>query len=137
MAVGSFCSLSKEPPLVMMSAGTSARMHDVVMRSGRYAISILGFEQRNLLDRFTGVDRSWDGDRFEGMRTQTAVTGSPILPDAVGWVDCEVRETHTGSGYTIFVAEVVAASLGESSDSMPMVYFRRTPSAVTATDWQI
>lgn len=137
MVVGSFCSLSREPPLVMMSAGTTTRMHDVIGRSGRYAISILSHEQRDLLDRFTGFDRTFDDDRFEGMHSQVAVTGAPILPASVAWVDCEVRTAHEGNGYTIYVAEVIAASLGESSDQMPMVYFRRTPRTVTSGDWQI
>ncbi|MDQ2683474.1 MAG: flavin reductase family protein [Chloroflexota bacterium] len=137
MIVGSFCSLSREPPLVMMSAGTTARMHDVIARSGRYAINIISHEQRDILDRFAGFDRTYDENRFEGYRTQTAVTGAPVFPASVAWVDCEVRAAHNGDGYTIYVAEVVAASLGESSDQMPMVYFRRTPRTVTAGDWQI
>ena len=137
MVVGSFCSLSREPPRVMMSAGATTRIHDVVARSGNYAISILSREQRTLIDRFTGIDRRFDANRFEGLRTEKAITGAPVFPDAVAWVDCQVTASHHGDGYTIYVAEVVAASLGESADDLPMVYFRRTPRTVTAGDWSI
>lgn len=112
-------------------------MHDVIARSGSYAISILSHSQRGLLDRFAGHDRTWDSNRFEGLRTQSAVTGAPILPGSVAWVDCKVQAAHAGIGYTIYVAEVLAASLGESSDEMPMVYFRRTARTVAAGEWQI
>ncbi len=112
-------------------------MHDVIARSGAYAISILSHEQRGVLDRFSGHDRTYDHDRLEGIRTDVAVTGMPVLPEAVAWVDCQVRTAHSGDGYTIYVAEVMAASLGEYSEQMPMVYFRRTPRTVTAADWSI
>ena len=41
MVVGSFCSLSSTPPLVMVSAGHSSRTHDVIDGSGLFAVSIL------------------------------------------------------------------------------------------------
>lgn len=125
MVVGSFCSLSAEPPLVMISAGASSRTREFVNTSGIFAVSILAESQVEIFERFAGIDRSHDRDRFEGLKTVTAVTGAPILPDAIAWVDCRVVARHPGHGYTIFVAEVVAASLGEAAETGPLVYFRR------------
>jgi flavin reductase (DIM6/NTAB) family NADH-FMN oxidoreductase RutF len=125
MVVGSFCSVSLDPPLVMISAGTHTRLHDILVRRGQFAISILKADQHELLTRFAGIDRTFDDDRFAGLRTITAETGCPIFPEALGWVDCNVVDRHPGTGYSIFVAHVVAASLGESADALPMVYFKR------------
>ena len=131
MIIGSFCSLSLDPPLVMMSAGTSTKLHDMIDTQGQFAVSILSNSQEAILDRFAGFDRSFDGDRFAGLRTETAVTGMLVFPDALAWVDCQVVARHPGAGYTIFVAEVVAASLGEAADDLPMIYFRRAPHTLT------
>jgi flavin reductase (DIM6/NTAB) family NADH-FMN oxidoreductase RutF len=132
MVVGSFCSLSLEPPLVMVSAGTATKMHDIIDRQGLFAVSILSHEQVAIFDRFAGFDRNFDHDRFAGLTTTTAVTGMPVLPDALAWVDCRVVDRHLGRGYTIFVGEVVAAALGEAAEDSPLIYFRRRPSSVAA-----
>ncbi len=127
MVVGSFCSLSSEPPLVMVSAGRASRTHDVLDASGLFAVSILSGEQTAVFERFAGLDRAFDDDRFAGFATTTAATGAPILPDALAWVDCRVVARHPGDGYTIFVGEVVAAALGDAAEAPPLVYFRRRP----------
>lgn len=127
MVVGSFCSLSAEPPLVMVSAGHASRTHDVIDGSGLFAVSILAEAQAAIFERFAGFDRLHDDDRFAGLTTTTAVTGVPIFPGGLAWVDCRVVARHAGQGYTIFVGEVVAASLGEASESPPLIYFRRRP----------
>ncbi|MGH2557480.1 MAG: flavin reductase family protein [Thermomicrobiales bacterium] len=130
MVVGSFCSLSLDPPLVMVSAGTSTRMHDIIDRHGLFAVSILNSEQITIFDRFAGFDRGFDHDRFAGLETTTATTGLPVFPDGLAWVDCRIVDRHRGNGYTIFVGEVVAASLGEAAEGAPLVYFRRRPGYV-------
>ncbi|MGH2532397.1 MAG: flavin reductase family protein [Thermomicrobiales bacterium] len=130
MVVGSFCSLSLEPPLVMVSAGAATRMHDIIDRHHGFAVSILSNEQVTIFDRFAGFDRTFDHDRFAGLRTATAPSGLPVFPDGLAWVDCRIVDRHRGNGYTIFVGEVVAASLGESAEEAPLVYFRRRPGSV-------
>lgn len=133
MVVGSFCSLSSEPPLVMVSAGHASRSHDLIDRSGVFAVSILSSEQTAIFERFAGFDRTFDHDRFAGLTTVPAPeSGLPIFPDGLAWVDCRVVARHPGAGYTIFVGEVRAASLGEGAEGSPLLYFRRQPAALTA-----
>jgi flavin reductase (DIM6/NTAB) family NADH-FMN oxidoreductase RutF len=125
MVIGSFCSLSAEPPLVMFSAGLATRTHALVTRGGLFAVSILNQHQVEHFERFAGFNRAHDHDRFAGLATATAVTGAPIFPDALAWVDCRVVARHEGVTYTIFVGEVVAASLGSEAEAPPLVYFKR------------
>jgi flavin reductase (DIM6/NTAB) family NADH-FMN oxidoreductase RutF len=125
MVIGSLCSLSSTPPLVMFSAGTACRTHRIVDQSGVFAASILSEEQITIFERFAGFDRGHDDDRFAGLRTTVALTGAPIFPDALAWMDCRVVARHAGQNYTIFVGEIVAASLGAAAESSPLVYFRR------------
>jgi flavin reductase (DIM6/NTAB) family NADH-FMN oxidoreductase RutF len=127
MVVGSFCSLSSEPPLVMVSAGEASRTREIIERSGLFAISILSDTQTAIFERFAGLDRAFDNDRFAGLTTADAPSGMPIFPGGLAWVDCRVVARHPGEGYTIFVGEVVAAALGEAAEATPLVYFRRRP----------
>ncbi len=132
MVIGSFCSLSSEPPLVMISAGETSRTRDIIDRGGIFAVSILSGAQTTIFERFAGLDRAFDNDRFADLATTETPNGLPIFPDALAWVDCRVVARHPGAGYTIFVGEVVAASLGEAAEDAPLVYFRRRPSTLAA-----
>lgn len=130
MVISSFASLSNDPPTVMFSASASTRMHSIVPQQGAFAISILSAEQLDVFQRFAGFDRTFDSNRFIGLDYATARTGMPVFPDAIAWVDCKLVASHPGNGYTIFVGEIVAASLGEACEGPPMVYYRRTPQAL-------
>lgn len=125
MVISSFSSLSSDPPMVMFSAGTNSRMNAIVDQQGQFAVSILSSKQIELFERFAGINRTHDDNRFFGLNYATALTGMPIFPDGMAWVDCEVVNRHPGPGYTIFVGEIVAAGLGKDSEEAPLVYYRR------------
>lgn len=135
MVVGSLCSLSSEPPLVMVSAGRTSRSHNLIDESGVFTVSILSSAQTAIFERFAGIDRTFDADRFAGIETVPAPeSGLPIFPEALAWIDCRVVARHPGEGYTIFVGEVLAASLGAPSEASPLLYFQRRPSTLMAKD---
>ena len=52
---------------------------------------------------------------------RTEVTGSPVLADALAWLDCRIREVHEGGDHSIVVGEVVACDAREGE---PLVFFR-------------
>ena len=126
MVISSFCSLSAEPPLVMFSASRSSRTGPVVDASGVFAVSILTERQGHLFERFAGLHPAHDDDRFVGLETSEAVTGAPVFPDALAWVDCRVVQKHAGENYTIFVGEVLDAAVRAHPESLPLLYFRRS-----------
>src|SRR5438552_17110756 len=82
MTVSSFTSVSLEPPTVLVCLNKQSYGHDLVSRSGVYAVSMLGVGQDALSNRFAGIDPTIT-DKFEGVEVTTAVTGSPLLPDAI------------------------------------------------------
>src|SRR5437588_10454617 len=70
MTVSSFTSVSLDPPMVLVclnktSAGKPSYTHDLVMRSGVFAVSMLATGQELVSDRFAGRDPSAAIDRFE------------------------------------------------------------------------
>jgi flavin reductase (DIM6/NTAB) family NADH-FMN oxidoreductase RutF len=125
MVIGSLCSLSADPPLVLFSAGATSRTRALVDAAGIFAASILGAEHAALFERFAGRDPDHDDDRFAGLAVAEAVTGAPIFPEAVAWLDCRVVARHPGATYTIFVGEVAAAALGDAAEASPLIYYRR------------
>jgi flavin reductase (DIM6/NTAB) family NADH-FMN oxidoreductase RutF len=123
MTVSSFTSVSLEPPTVLVCLNKESYCNALVEKSGVYAISMLGVGQDALSNRFAGLDPNIT-DRFEGIDVTTALTGSPLLPGAIAWLDCRVQSTHVTSTHTIFIAEVVYAHV--EPDKAPLVYHNRT-----------
>lgn len=122
MTVSSFTSVTLEPPTVLVCLNKTTYAHGQVQKSGVYAVSLLATGQEALSSRFAGLDPTIT-DRFAGVETATAETGSPLLVGAVGWLDCVVRAAHDANTHTIFIAEVVYAN-GEP-DRVPLVYYNR------------
>lgn len=127
ITVSSFTSLSIAPPQILISVNKRLFTHGVIISTGRFAASILRAEQREWGMRFAGMVPEVD-DRFAGIATFRAATGSPILADALAWVDCEVRHTFDGEDHTVIVGEVVAS--GSAPDGEPLLYYDRKWHAV-------
>ena len=131
MTVSSFTSVSLEPPTVLVCLSKDTYTHDLVQRSGVYAISMLGVGQDGLSNRFAGLDPDVV-DRFEGLQITVAETGSPLIPGAIAWLDCIVKSTHDTYTHTIFIGEVVYA--WSDVDRAPLVYHNRGYHALVAVE---
>jgi flavin reductase (DIM6/NTAB) family NADH-FMN oxidoreductase RutF len=126
MTVSAFNSLSLEPPLVLVCLFKDTRLAQMVTDSRIFAISILNAEQAALSDRFAGrVPLAEGEDRFDSVTTTTAVTGSPILTDALAWLDCRVHALHDGGTHWIVVGAVQATGQHYDAHPAPLIYYNR------------
>ncbi|WP_157964085.1 flavin reductase [Actinocorallia populi] len=122
MTASSFSSVSLEPPLVLVCLDTRLASHRLVSDSGAFGISILGRDQAELGRRFAG--RLPPAERFQGQEWLTPRTGSPVLANALGWLDCRVVHAYPGGDHTIFVGEVLAADTPRATG--PLLFHSRT-----------
>lgn len=106
MTAGSFCSVSLDPPLVLVCLARDIRTHGLIERSGVFAVSFLGKDHAAIGHRFAGRE---PGDRFARGTWTAAPTGAPVLAEALAWLDCQVAHAYPGGDHTIFVGEVLAA----------------------------
>jgi flavin reductase (DIM6/NTAB) family NADH-FMN oxidoreductase RutF len=134
MTVSSFTSVSLEPPTVLVCLNKTTLTHDLVLRSGAYAISLLALGQDAVSNRFAGFDPAVveHDQRFEGIEVATAETGSPLIVGAVGWLDCRVNAMHETHTHTVFIAEVIYAYA--QPDQPPLVYFNRNYQLMTPVE---
>jgi flavin reductase (DIM6/NTAB) family NADH-FMN oxidoreductase RutF len=103
MVIGSFTSVSMDPPLVAYCAMESSRSYAQIRSSGRFCVNVLAADQEPLCRTFAtrGVDR------FAGVTWHAAHTGSPVLDDAVAWIDCEIETIQSVGDHDIVVGRVV------------------------------
>jgi flavin reductase (DIM6/NTAB) family NADH-FMN oxidoreductase RutF len=112
--VSAFCSLSLEPPLVLVSLARTSDLLAIVSESRVFGINVLSNGQQDLAvnfarkgpDKFDGVD--WELHR-----------GVPRILGAATWLVCELEQLHEGGDHLIAVGQVQHA---ESGPGNPLLY---------------
>lgn len=122
MTVNSFTSISLEPPLVSLALKKLTHTHELVEKSGEFAVTILAADQKEYSDRFAGKLPEIK-DRFEGVSTETLSINAPLLKGGIAYFNCRVVNAIPVGENTLFVAEVIAVQ-GEGTGE-PLVYHNR------------
>lgn len=118
MTANAVASVSLEPLLVLVCVERTTDMARRVRSGRRFALSMLPATARKLSDHFANPDRSRGWAGFTGIETTSAVTGVPVLAEALGWLDCTVHDVHEGGDHWIVVGEVVAAGRGDAGPAL-------------------
>ncbi|MFN8598633.1 MAG: flavin reductase family protein [Anaerolineae bacterium] len=121
VTVSAFSSVSLDPPLVLICLATESTARDLITESGVFAVNILSDDQEFLSERFA-ARAPIVNTKFDGVPYDTAITGSPILPESVAWYDCRVEATHDGGDHVLFVGRVQAIGFGDAQ-RQPLLYF--------------
>ena len=130
MTANAITSVSLDPMLLLFCADKRTRTHDVIDRSGIFAVNILSEKMSELAKIFAENGRPQE-ERFRGLKYSTAKTGAPILEGNVGWIECRVVYRYAGGDHTIFVGEVVNANQGEGN---PLILHRGRYTALRQRD---
>jgi flavin reductase (DIM6/NTAB) family NADH-FMN oxidoreductase RutF len=122
ITASSFSSVSLEPPRVLICVAKRLYTHRVIETSQVFAVNILSAAQQEWGMLFAGKVPEGQ-DRFAEIDVFTAETGSPLLPEVLGWLDCRLSGAHDGGDHTIFVGDVVAAGAADLGE--PILYHNR------------
>lgn len=107
LTVNSFCSVSLDPPLVLVCVDLNSNTLPFIRQSGAFAINILTNEQEHYSRCFaTPSDERFE--RFCSAPYHLAATGSPILDDVLAFLDTRVVAEYPGGDHVIFLAQVEA-----------------------------
>jgi flavin reductase (DIM6/NTAB) family NADH-FMN oxidoreductase RutF len=122
LTVNSFASLSLDPLLAMFACERDAALHDPLIRSGVWAVSVLAADQQPTAAYFATRERPGP-DQFDGWPSRPGpVTGAPLLDGCLAWLELRTWATYDGGDHTIVVGEVVGMQAG--ADAPPLLYFR-------------
>ncbi|MEQ8463413.1 diflavin flavoprotein [Coleofasciculus sp. E1-EBD-02] len=123
--LASWVSQASFKPLGLTIAVAKDRAIESLMQvSDRFVLNILeeGNYQalmKHFLKRFPP-----GADRFEGVKTQTATNGSPILTDALAYVECKVESRMELSDHWIVYASIDAGRVSKA-DALTAVHHRK------------
>jgi flavin reductase (DIM6/NTAB) family NADH-FMN oxidoreductase RutF len=118
LVVGSFTSVSLDPPLVGFLPAKSSATWPLLRAAGRFCANILSAEQADLCARLSR--RS--GDRFAGLDCGLSPLGNPILPGVVAWVDCAITAVTDAGDHDFVLGRVEGMATGNGGP--PLVFHR-------------
>ncbi|MFD5395005.1 flavin reductase family protein [Streptomyces sp. NPDC127097] len=126
LTVNSLCSVSLDPPLLLICVAKSARCHPVFERSAEFAVSLLRGHHTELARRFA----TSTAEKFAGGGFTRTPRGGVVVEDALATLDCLVEERYDAGDHVILVGKVVDHLLA-ADHGTPAVYVDRkftTPS---------
>ena len=118
MTVSAFCSVSLDPPLVLVCIDQAASMHDMLQPERPFAVNVLSAGQEALSRRFASGDPP---NRFDGLGYHRGLTGVPLLEDVLAWLEARVEARLPQGDHTIVVGRVETAA---ARQERPLLYYR-------------
>lgn len=118
MAIGSFFSISLEPPLVGFCAGKASGSWGRLKGAGQFCVSILADDQEEVSRRFASKEE----DKFAGLAWDRSPLGSPRLGGSLAWIDCRTDGILEGGDHDIVVGAV--HDLAVAREGHPLIFFR-------------
>ncbi|ETI60303.1 monooxygenase [Sphingobium sp. C100] len=118
MVVGSFTSVSLDPPLVAFFPAKTSNSWPRIEQVGRFCVNILASDQLPLCRQIAAPG----ADKFAGIAHRASANGSPILDDVVAWIDCTLHAVHEAGDHHIVLGAVMALEV--ERPERPLLFFQ-------------
>ncbi|WP_213571081.1 flavin reductase family protein [Rhodococcus sp. USK13] len=118
MVVGTFCSVSLDPPLVSFMPMKSSRTFERMQQCTSLCINVIGDRQENVV---VDVARRWE-NKLEGIAWSPSPSGAPVLDDSVAWIDVRIRDTVDAGDHWIVLCTV--RDLAVTNPVSPLLFFQ-------------
>jgi flavin reductase (DIM6/NTAB) family NADH-FMN oxidoreductase RutF len=119
MVIGSFTSVSLEPPLIGYLPMKSSRTFARLRASGSFCVNILAADQEAVCQHFASPVE----DKFAGLAWHASPAGNPVLDGVVAWIDCDYADvTEVGDHYIVLGG---VRDMRLERDTAPLLFFQR------------
>ncbi|MFF7388924.1 flavin reductase family protein [Streptomyces scabiei] len=119
MVIGSFTSVSLDPPLVAFLPGRSSTTWPRIMAGGAFCVNVLAAGQEGLCRDVSAKAP----DVFDRHPWRGSPSGSPVLAGAVAWIDCDIADVWTLGDHYFVLGHVRELGV-EKTGAAPLVFSR-------------
>jgi flavin reductase (DIM6/NTAB) family NADH-FMN oxidoreductase RutF len=116
----SAASIVPGKPRVLVQIYKGNFSHGLIKSSRAFALNFLRPDQLHLVRDF-GFQSGQDRDKLAGVSYREGATGSPLLEDCWGFLECRVVNAMDGGDMTCFLADVVG---GDAQGGGPPLWWR-------------
>ena len=122
MTANAFSSVSLDPLLVLVCVDRRARTHAHLHAKKRFGVNMLAAHQRPISDYYAKPSRTHERAEAEAnAKFERTAHGTPVLHDALAYLECRLHTVQDAGDHTIFIAQVEDVVLREGE---PLVFFR-------------
>lgn len=118
MVVGTFTSVSLDPPLVAFLPDRRSTTWPRIEAAGHFCVNVLAERQRDVCRALS----SKSDEKFDGIRYGISGTGLPVIDGVVAWIDCQLHAVHEAGDH--FIAIGLVRSLAVEHPGPPLVFLR-------------
>jgi flavin reductase (DIM6/NTAB) family NADH-FMN oxidoreductase RutF len=120
LSVGSFTSVSLDPPLVAVLPSKTSTSWPRIATAGSFCINILSHSQEALCRSFAVSG----ADKFAGVGWHEAPSGAPILDGTLAWIDCDLEQSVEAGDHYIVLGRVRALEVEQLEVAAPLIFFQ-------------
>ena len=118
--VSAFCSVSADPPTVLVCLRADSRIARVARANGDFCVNVLRDLAEGLAERFAGRSDESALDRFSGVETIEGAGPSPVLVEAAAAFGCTLADVVESGSHLILVGRVTRV---HANADRPLAYF--------------
>lgn len=123
ITIGSFTSVSLDPPLVSFNVGKQSKMEDVMRACDRFAVHVLGEAQVHLANHFALPDLT-GAEQFADVPHQRDAHGTPLLNGASAILHGVPHKALDVSDHTLWIGRIV--NVEAEHDDGAVLYYQRS-----------
>lgn len=117
--VSSFCSVSLEPPLLLICLDKNNPMHGPALKEGAFGVNILSADKGEMAMRFAMPPVE---TRYEGVAYERHDGGAPHLKDALVFIECVTDQAHEAGTHHVIIGRGERVIFGREQE--PLVYHK-------------
>jgi flavin reductase (DIM6/NTAB) family NADH-FMN oxidoreductase RutF len=122
--IGSFTSVSLDPPLVGFLPMVDSDRWGAISATGSFCVNVLGAHQADLCWRFakSSIDHPFEGVGWHA----SVITGSPVIEGAIAWIDCSIEQIIDAGDHHFVLGRVLEMEHVDFGDEEPnaLLFFR-------------
>lgn len=118
MAVGSFTSVSLDPPLVAFLPTKTSTSFPKIRTATSFCVNVLAADQEPLSRIFAARG----GDKFSDVRWSSTGSGAPRIDGVAAWIDCDFESIQEAGDHYLVIGRV--RELDSDGERLPLVFFQ-------------
>src|SRR5690242_9390799 len=118
MVVGSFTSVSLDPPLVAFFPDRGSSSWAKLRDCAHFCVNILGADQEPICRKLA----SKNPDKFAGIAHRMSDRGNPVVDGVVAWIECERHSVTDAGDHEMVMGRVLELDIAAAG--LPLLFFQ-------------